>query len=159
MVASATISAVRDERFHALVARNLIHHPLTPTWIENPVLPYDFKNWTANPVWLEKGPVPLWALSGSIRVLGADELAVRIPSIPRTSLAVYLTFLIAATLFDRDVAILAAFFQAINGLLVELAAGRVSSDHVDTFPVLRRAGGCCRCCCSRSPRPSGSPIC
>jgi 4-amino-4-deoxy-L-arabinose transferase-like glycosyltransferase len=122
-----------DERFHALVAKNLIHHPLTPTLFENPVLPYDFRNWTANHVWLEKGPVPLWALSGSIRVFGADELAVRLPSLLVSLLSVYLTFLIAATLFDRDVAILAAFFHAINGLLVELAAGRVSSDHVDTF--------------------------
>ena len=122
-----------DERFHALVAKNLIDHPLTPTLFENPVLPYDFKNWTANHVWLEKGPVPLWALAGSIRVFGADELAVRLPSIVVSLLSVYLTFLIAARLFDRDVALLAAFFHAINGLIVELVAGRVSSDHVDTF--------------------------
>src|SRR5713101_6661867 len=122
-----------DERYHALVAKHLILHPLTPTLFEDPVLPYDFKNWTANHVWLEKGPVPLWAVSVSIRLFGTDELAVRVPSVLVSLLSVYLTYLIASLLFDRSTGILAAFFHSINGLLVELAAGRVSSDHVDTF--------------------------
>jgi 4-amino-4-deoxy-L-arabinose transferase-like glycosyltransferase len=122
-----------DERYHALVAKNLILHPLTPTLIENPPLPYDFRNWMANHVWLEKGPVPLWAVSGSIRQFGTHELAVRLPSVLVSLLSVYLTYLIASRLFDRSTGILAAFFHSINGILVELAAGRVSSDHVDTF--------------------------
>ena len=122
-----------DERYHALVAKNLILHPLTPTLFDDPVLPYDFKDWTANHVWLEKGLVPLWAVSGSIRLFGADELAVRVPSVVVSMFSVYLTYLIASLLFDRKTGILAAFFHSINGLLVELAAGRVSSDHVDTF--------------------------
>jgi len=58
-----------DERYHALVAKHLITHPLTPTLFESPVLDYDLTNWTANHVWLEKGPIPLWALSGSLAAL------------------------------------------------------------------------------------------
>ena len=122
-----------DERYHALVAKNAILHPLTPTLFEDPVLPYDFKDWTSNHIWLEKGPVPLLAVSGSIRLFGTDELAVRVPSVLVSLLSVYLTYLIASLLFDRETGILAAFFHSINGLLIELPAGRVSSDHVDTF--------------------------
>ena len=40
-----------DERYHALVAKNLIGHPWVPTLYDKPVLAYDFKNWTANHVW------------------------------------------------------------------------------------------------------------
>ena len=122
-----------DERYHALVAKHLIAHPLAPTLFENPVLDYDLTNWTTNHVWLEKGPIPLWALSGSIRLFGTDELAIRVPSVLVSLLSVYLTYLIASRLFDKNTGILAAFFDSINGLLVELPAGRVSSDHVDTF--------------------------
>jgi 4-amino-4-deoxy-L-arabinose transferase-like glycosyltransferase len=122
-----------DERYHALVAKHLIAHPLTPTLFENPVLQYDFTNWTTNHIWLEKGPIPLWALSGAIRLFGTDELGIRVPSVLVSILSVYLTYLIASLLFDRHTGILAAFFHSINGLLVELPAGRVSSDHVDTF--------------------------
>src|SRR4029077_12194729 len=58
-------------------------------------------------------------------------------------LSVYLTYLIASLLFDKDTGILAAFFHSINGLLVELPAGRVSSDHVDTFFVFFVELGVC----------------
>lgn len=30
-----------DERYHALVAKNLINHPLLPTLYDHPLLPYD----------------------------------------------------------------------------------------------------------------------
>src|SRR5437016_2816679 len=35
-----------DERFHALVAKNLSAHPFQPMLYANPVLPFDYKNWT-----------------------------------------------------------------------------------------------------------------
>jgi 4-amino-4-deoxy-L-arabinose transferase-like glycosyltransferase len=122
-----------DERYHALVARNLMSHPLTPTLFDKPALPYDPANWTANDVWLEKGPIPLWALSSALAVFGTSEFALRVPSVLVSLASVYLTFLIASALFGTRVALLAAFFHAINGLLIELPAGRVSSDHVDAF--------------------------
>ena len=122
-----------DEKYHALVARNLIAHPLTPTLIDKPVLPYDPTNWTANHVWLEKGPVPLWAISCSLALFGTTELAVRVPSVLVSLFSVYLTFLIASALFGARTGVLAAFFHSINGLLIELPAGRVSSDHVEAF--------------------------
>jgi len=122
-----------DERCHALVAKHLSEQPLKPTLYKNPVMPFDKTNWLANNVWLEKGPVPLLSMAGAISLFGCNEFAIRIPSIILSLLAVYLTFLIARLLFNSRIALLAAFFHSINGLVIELAAGRVSSDHVETF--------------------------
>lgn len=122
-----------DERYHALVAKNLINHPLTPTLRSNPLLPYDYKNWVDNHIWLEKPPIPLWSMAISMSIFGVNEIAARIPSILVSLLGIYLTFLIGQTLFNKKVGLLAAFLHSINGLLIELAGGRVSSDHVETF--------------------------
>jgi 4-amino-4-deoxy-L-arabinose transferase-like glycosyltransferase len=122
-----------DEQFHALVAKNLLKHPLVPTLYDNPVLPYDYKNYTASHIYLEKGPVTLWIISASIRIFGTNEIAVRLPSIIISLLSVYLTYSISSLLFDKKTGLLAAFFHSINGLLITLAGGRVSSDHIETF--------------------------
>ncbi|HLN53333.1 MAG TPA: glycosyltransferase family 39 protein [Lentimicrobium sp.] len=122
-----------DEKFHALVASHLIEHPLKPTLYENPVLPYDCENWVANHIWLEKGPIPLWSIGFSISIFGKNAIAVRIPSIILSLLGIYLTFLIGKKLFNQKTGLFAAFFYAINGLLIEIAGGRVSSDHVEMF--------------------------
>lgn len=120
-----------DERYHALVAKNLIEHPLTPTLHEHPILKFDNDNWVGSNIWLGKPAVPLWLMSGSIAVFGNNLLAVRLPSILLGLLAVWLTFLIGRKLFDERTALLAAYFHAINGLIIELVGGRVSSDHVE----------------------------
>lgn len=50
---------VWDERYHALVAKNLIHHIFEPTLYDHPLLPYDYTNWTSNHIWLSKPPIAL----------------------------------------------------------------------------------------------------
>lgn len=52
-----------DERFHALVAKNMIDNPLEPMLFKNPVLPYNYENWTSNHIWLHKQPLFLWQIS------------------------------------------------------------------------------------------------
>src|SRR5689334_7178596 len=81
-----------DERYHALVAKHLISHPLTPTLYEDPVLPYDYRDWGANHVWLHKPPVALWLMAASVRVLGTTELAARLPSVLLSLAAIVVTF-------------------------------------------------------------------
>src|SRR5664279_703666 len=83
-----------DERYHALVAKNLIQHPLKPTLYDNTIIKYDYQAWTANNVWLEKPPVPLWFIALSINLFGNTDYAVRIPTIIFSLLAIYLTFLL-----------------------------------------------------------------
>ncbi len=122
-----------DERFHALVAKNLIQHPLTPTLYDNPILPYNFKNWAGNHIWLHKQPLPLWTMAASMWLFGVNEIALRLPSIILTTIGIWLTFSIGSFFFSKKIGFLAAFFYSINGLIIELTAGRVASDHIDIF--------------------------
>ncbi|MBI2722238.1 MAG: glycosyltransferase family 39 protein [Bacteroidetes bacterium] len=121
-----------DERYHALVAKNLLNHPLKPTLYDNPLFHYDIQNWVANHVWLEKPPLSLWFASLSLKIFGLSEIALRLPSILISAFAILFTFLIGKELFNRKIGLLAAFLHSIHGLLIEVAAGRVSSDLVET---------------------------
>lgn len=122
-----------DERYHALVAKNMMQHPFIPTLYENPVLPFDYKNWPGNHIWLHKQPFPLWTMSHSMGVFGVNELALRLPSILLSSLGIWLTYSIGKVIFNRKIGVLAAFFFAVNGLIIEQTAGRVATDHIDIF--------------------------
>jgi len=120
-----------DERYHALVAKHLIEHPLVPTLYDHPVLPYDFRDWRANHVWLHKPPLALWMMAAGMRVLGADEIAMRLPSLLLSALAIFFTYVIGSYLAGRRAGLLAAALQAVNGYLLQLPGGRVAVDHVD----------------------------
>lgn len=122
-----------DEKFHALVAKNLLDNPLKPTLYANPLLEYDFKNWSGNHIWVHKQPLPLWTIAGSLALFGFNEFAVRLPSIILSSIAIVLVFKIATHFFNSKTGFFAAFLVAINGLVIELTAGRVATDHVDIF--------------------------
>ncbi len=121
-----------DERYHALVAKHLIQHPLTPTLYENPVEPYDHKNWVANHIWLSKPPLPLWFMSASIATFGTHEFAVRLPAIIFSLLSVLLTYRMGVILFSQKAGVIAALLHSIHGVLTDLASGRLSSDGVET---------------------------
>jgi 4-amino-4-deoxy-L-arabinose transferase len=120
-----------DESFHALVARNLLKHPLTPTLIDQPALPYDYRSWQTNHVWLHKPIVPLWQIAASFALFGVSTLALRLPSAILATAATGLTYLIARELLDRRAALIAAALQALNPALVALVQGYIFSDHVD----------------------------
>lgn len=122
-----------DERYHALVAKNMMEHPLLPTLYDNPVLSYDFKQWAGNHIWVHKQPVTLWGISLSLKMLGTSVLAVRLPSILMAAVCVYIIFLIGRRLFNSRVGLLAAYLFSINGLVLELVGGRMATDHVDVF--------------------------
>lgn len=122
-----------DERYHALVAKNMLAHPFIPTLYDHPALDYDYRSWINNHVWVHKPPVTLWLIAASLKLFGINEIAVRLPSILLSSIGIVFTFYIARFFFDERTALLASFFHAINGLLVELATGRVPTDHVDTI--------------------------
>lgn len=122
-----------DERYHALVAKNLLLHPLKPTLYETPLLNYDFRAWASNHIWLSKPVFPLWFIALSLKIWGLTEWGVRFPSILFSLGSIFFTYKIALHLYDKKVALWAAFFHAIHGLSLEVSAGRFSSDHVDTI--------------------------
>lgn len=123
-----------DERYHALVAKNMMTDPFTPKLYPEQVLDYDYKNWAANKIWLHKQPLPLWTMAASMKIFGVSEFTVRLPSVVLSTLCIFLTFWIGRFLSSSDrVGLIAAFLLSINGLVIELASGRVATDHVDTF--------------------------
>lgn len=122
-----------DERYHALVAKNLITDPLRPMLYKNPVLPYDYQHWAGNHIWVHKQPIPLWTMALSMSIFGVNEIALRIPSIILTTLGIGVTFYIAKYLFNNRIGIIAAFLYSIHGLIIEITAGRVATDHIDAF--------------------------
>jgi 4-amino-4-deoxy-L-arabinose transferase len=130
-----------DERYHALVAKNLLAHPAVPTLYDDPVLPYDHRDWGGNHVWVHKQPLALWLMAASMGLFGVNELAARLPSVLLSAAAVALTYLLGRHVGGPRVGVLAAALHATNGFLVDLAAGRASTDHVDAlFVVLVELG-------------------
>jgi 4-amino-4-deoxy-L-arabinose transferase-like glycosyltransferase len=120
-----------DERYHAVVARHLIAHPLVPTLYEETPLPMT-PGWGSGHIWIHKPPLPLWLMAGALRLLGTCELAVRLPSVLLLASSAYATARIGARLLDERAGVLAAFLVAINGNLLDLASGRNPTDHVDS---------------------------
>ena len=88
-----------DERFHAVVAKNLISHPLTPTLYDRPLSADPRAPWTEAHVWLHKPPLALWMMAASMSVFGVNALAMRLPSVLASTLGLVLTFAIGRRLF------------------------------------------------------------
>jgi len=122
-----------DERFHAVVAKNIASHPLKPTLYENPILDYDYKDWANNHVWLSKPPLTFWLVGASLTIFGNNEVGLRFPSILISVLCVILTFKIGKILFNQRIGLVAAFLHAIDGTTLELTGGIISADHVDVM--------------------------
>jgi 4-amino-4-deoxy-L-arabinose transferase len=121
-----------DERFHALVAKHLIQHPLVPRLRDHAYLPYEYKNWSNNVVWLHKQPLFLWQMALSMRLFGVNEVALRVPTALLTSLLLYPVYRLGIRLFaDRDTAYLAAVLVAFAGFQLELISGYAGMDQND----------------------------
>lgn len=133
-----------DEAYHAIVARNFLRHPLTPTLYDHPYLSADATerlfdhawsfqptHWMYSHIWLHKPPMALWQIALSYALLGINTLALRLPSALLSTLAVWLTYLIGRELLDRTAGLIAAALQAFNPTIVMLVQGYLFSDHVD----------------------------
>ena len=120
-----------DESFHAVVAANLLEHPLTPTLTDRPFVPYDYTNWLGNHVWLHKGILPLWQIALSYNIFGVETFGLRFPSALLGTLSVLLTYLIGRELLDRGAALVAAALHAFSPAMLMLVHGYAFSDHVD----------------------------
>ncbi len=120
-----------DEGFHAVVARNLTKHPLKFTLYDQPWLPYNYKGWGENHIWLHKPPVAMWTIWLSHLIFGINTFALRLPSAISLVVTTWLTYRIASDLFDKRAGLIAAFLQAFNPFLFESVHGYRYSDHID----------------------------
>ena len=121
-----------DERYHALVAKNMMQNPFSPMLRMNPILDYKIENWCCNHIWLHKQPLFMWLMSLSMKAFGISEISARIPSLLMGMLSIKLVYDINEIWFkNKDQAFLAAFLVALAYMPLEMTSGRYGVDHND----------------------------
>ncbi len=121
-----------DERFHALVAKNMIANPFRPMLFTNHIMAYDFRDWSYNHIWLNKQPLFLWQMALSMKIFGTNEIALRLPSVIMSTIFVWLVYDIGRKwLKDDKISFVAASFATFQYYVLELITGRNSLDHND----------------------------
>ena len=120
-----------DERYHALVAKNMMQHPFTPTLWPKAILPYDYKEWCCNYYWVHKQPLFMWQMALSMKIFGVNEVAMRLPSAILNTLQVLLTFRIGSLLYNKKLGYLAAFLITFSYFGLEQVSGSMGREHND----------------------------
>jgi 4-amino-4-deoxy-L-arabinose transferase-like glycosyltransferase len=121
-----------DEGFHAIVARNLLKHPLTFTLYDEPWLSFPFQDWGSAHIWLHKPPLAMWQIAFSFMVFGVGLVSLRLPSVLLSAGAAFLTYRIGHAAFgSKHVGLFAATLQAFNPFLMGSIHGYHYSDHID----------------------------
>lgn len=120
-----------DERFHALVAKNLAQDFLLPLLYSNSPIPVCDYSWACNTVWLHKQPLFLWQMALSIKWFGFSEWAVRFPSAVMLSLLAFPVYRMGAILFNKQTGIIAALLTVSNWFIIEHIDGAIGMDHND----------------------------
>lgn len=121
-----------DEKFHALVARNMMDNPFKPMLKTEILIPYDYRPWCCNHIWLHKQPLFLWQMALSMKVFGISEFAVRYPSVLMGALMVPMVYRIAV-LYTKNtfIAFGAAILMCCSNFHLELISGYQGMDHND----------------------------
>ena len=120
-----------DERYHAIVARNLMSEPFRPRLHPAPLLPYDYKAWCCNYIWLHKQPLFMWQMALSMKLFGVSAFTLRLPSVLLSTLLLYPVYRLGALLFNRDSGYLAAFLVMFAFYQLEQVSGLIGMDHND----------------------------
>ena len=120
-----------DERFHALVAKNLLQHPFTFTLYDDPVMQMAYDRWDRSVIWLHKPPLFLWMIALSYKLFGVSWFTTRIPSIILCSLLVPVTYRTGKLLAGESTGFFSALLAATSFSLLGLVSGRQPVDHCD----------------------------
>jgi 4-amino-4-deoxy-L-arabinose transferase len=121
-----------DERYHALVAKHMMQHPFMPVLRENPVLPFDYKLWCCNHIWLHKQPLFLWQMALSMSVFGINLIGLRFPDVMMGGLGIYFIYRMALIWTNSvNIAWYSGILYATSYFFLELTSGRFALDHND----------------------------
>ncbi len=121
-----------DERFHALVASNMMDQPLKPMLRSNPVFPADYTNWTQAHIWVHKQPLFLWQMALSMKIFGATVYALRYPSVLMGTLMIPMVYSVALSLsHNKRISLLTAGLFCFSNFHLELVGGMRGMDHND----------------------------
>jgi len=120
-----------DERFHALVAKNMVDTPLEPKLYRDKVISeFDYGPWYKSHIWLHKQPWFLWQMAGSMSLFGESIYAMR-----GASLAMLLLFTISIYFATRRLNASLAFWltiiAAFQPFLFNLINGKTGMEHND----------------------------
>ncbi|MFZ4739846.1 MAG: glycosyltransferase family 39 protein [Bacteroidales bacterium] len=120
-----------DERFHALVAKNMMNNPFKPMLYTHPVFTYDNMSWSENHIWLHKQPLFLWQIALFFKFFGTSEFILRLPSLLMSSIMILFTYRIARLITNKKIAYYAALLFTTSFYTLELVAGKMTTDHND----------------------------
>lgn len=120
-----------DEQVHAVVAKNMMSNPFKPMLMSDPVLPYNFKNWTGNHIWLHKQPLFLWQIALSFKIFGVNIFSLRLPSMIMLALMVFPVYRIGKIIWSKQTGIYAAILLTGSNFFYQLVSGRIHTDHND----------------------------
>ncbi len=120
-----------DERFHALVAKNLSFDLLKPMLYRNSPIEIPNESWAHTSIWLHKQPLFLWQMALSIRMFGLKIWAIRLPSVIMLSLLVFPIYRISFLISNQKTGFLAAFLTVTNWYILEHVDGYMGMDHND----------------------------
>lgn len=122
---------IYDERFHALVAKNLTLHPFKPTLYDDPIVNMPYDRWDKFHIWLHKQPLFLWQIALSFELFGLSEFALRIPSILLMTILVLAGYRIGKLLINERIGIITGILIISSLYNIQLVAGRRMLDHND----------------------------
>lgn len=121
-----------DEKFHALVAKNMIANPFEPVLVPNSVIPNTGIDWCCSHIWLHKQPLFLWQMALSLKIFGINEFALRYPSMMLGALMIPLTYRTAYLLTNNERTSLgAAILFCVSNYHLDLISGRLGIEHND----------------------------
>jgi 4-amino-4-deoxy-L-arabinose transferase-like glycosyltransferase len=123
---------VWDERFHALVAKNLMSNPLTPSlYPEICLTSVGHNHWVNDYIWLHKQPLFLWQIALSYKIFGVNEYALRIPSLLMSTALVYIFYATGKLLQSHKLGYFMALLLTSNYCLGSLMSGNTGMEHND----------------------------
>lgn len=120
-----------DERFHALVAKNLSEHPLRPAIYSDPVVVMAYDRWDRAIIWLHKQPLFLWQSALSFRLFGISEFTFRLPNIVLGIALIYAIYRTGTLLKSARTGFFAALAAVSTPYMLQLLAGRLMLDQND----------------------------
>ncbi len=120
-----------DERYHALVAQNVMDAPFEPKlYKEAPLDDFPHTEWYRAHIWLHKQPLFLWQMALTMSIFGTDLVAMRLSSALMLLLFAFSVYKASRLYFPKS-SFLVTFIAATQPYLLLLASGRFGMDHND----------------------------
>lgn len=120
-----------DERYHALVAKNMMTDFFKPMLYNDPVINVENRNWSQQTIWLHKQPLFLWQIAMSFKLFGVSLFTLRLPDVLLGVCLVYTNHRSGKLLINERTGILTGILTISCVYFLDLISGRKMSDHND----------------------------